>query len=171
MPITKPNSDEYGPYYDTYVSKVPGSCALAALEAQRESTRRFLATIPESRAAFRYAPGKWTLREVIGHMADTERVFGYRMFCFARNDKAPLPSFDENSYVPEGRFEKRTLADVVAEFLAVRDATLPLARTLDAETMLYRGTASGKTMSARAAAWIIAGHEVHHLAVLRERYL
>ena len=171
MPVTKPDNDEYAPYYGTYVSKVPGACALAALEAQRESTRQLLATIPEAKAAFRYAPGKWTVREVIGHLADAERIFAYRLLRFARNDQAPLASFDEDSYVPEGRFEQRSLADVAAEFTAVRDATLPLVRSLDAETMLRRGTASGKVMSARAVAWVIAGHELHHLGVLRERYL
>lgn len=171
MPITKPASDEYAPYYDTYVSKVPGTCALAALEAQRESTRQFLGTIPEGKASFRYAPGKWTVREVLGHLADAERIFAYRMLRFARNDQAPLASFDENAYVPEGRFERRALAELAAEFTAVRDATLALARSLDAETMLRRGTASNKVMSVRALAWVIAGHEIHHLGVLRERYL
>lgn len=171
MPITRPAADEYAPYYDTYVSKVPGADALAALVAQRESTRQLLAAVDPARAGFRYAPGKWTLREVIGHLADSERVFGYRMLCFARNDQTPLPSFDETTYVPEGRFEARTLPDVAAEFTAVRDATLALARSLDAETQLRRGTASGKVMSVRALAWVIAGHEVHHLGVLRERYL
>ena len=132
MPITKPASDEYAPYYDTYVSKVPGPCALAALEAQRESTRQFLGTIPEAKASFRYAPGKWTVREVLGHLADAERIFAYRMLRFARNDQAPLASFDENAYVPEGRFERRPLEELGAELTAVRDATLPSARSLDA---------------------------------------
>lgn len=171
MPITKPSSDEYAPYYDTYVSKVPGTCALAALEAQRDSTRQLLAGIPAAKASFSYAPGKWTVREVIGHLADAERIFAYRMLRFARNDQAPLASFDENSYVPEGRFERRGLADVAAEFTSVRDATLTLARSLDAEALLRRGTASNKIMSVRALAWVIAGHEIHHLGVLRERYL
>lgn len=171
MPITRPDEDEYAPYYGTYVTKVPGECALRALEEQRESTRRFLASIDPARAGYRYQPGKWSLREVIGHLADAERIFAYRMLRFARNDATPLASFDENLYVPEGRFELRNLADIAAEFTAVRDATLALARTLDGETMLRRGTASGKIMSARALAWVIAGHENHHLGVIRERYL
>lgn len=171
MPITRPGADEYAPYYGTYVSKVAGACGLAALEQQRASTAAFFADLAESRAGYRYAPGKWTLREVLGHLADTERVFSYRALCFARNDQTALPSFDENLYVPEGRFERRTLADVAREFTAVRDASLALVRSFDDETMLRRGTASGKVMSARAAVWVMAGHELHHLGVIRERYL
>lgn len=171
MRITRPEPDEYAPYYGTYINEVGGDCALTALEQQRSSTLALLSQVPETRAGFRYAPGKWSLREVIGHVADGERIFSIRLLRFARNDQTPLPSFDENLYVPEGRFEKRSLADVVGELTAVRDATLALVRSLDGETMLRRGTASGKVMSVRALAWVMAGHEAHHLKVIRERYL
>jgi len=171
MRITRPEPDEYAPYYGTYINEVTGDCALAALERQRDSTARFLAGLPEGRGGHRYAPGKWSLREVIGHLSDGERIFSIRLLRFARNDQTPLPSFDENLYVPEGRFERRSLADVAGEFTAVRDATLALVRSLDEETMLRRGTASGKIMSVRALAWVMAGHEAHHLDVIRERYL
>lgn len=171
MRITRPSEDEYAPYYGTYVNQVVGDCALTAMEQQRGSTSSFLAALPEARAGHRYAPGKWSLREVIGHLSDAERIFSHRLLRFARNDQTALPSFDENAYVPEGRFERRTLADVATEFTAVRDSSLALVQSLDAETMLRRGTASGKVMSVRALAWVIAGHELHHLAVIRDRYL
>lgn len=171
MRITRPEADEYAPYYGTYINEVTGDCALAALQRQRQTTPALLADVPESRAGHRYAPGKWSLREVIGHVADGERIFSIRLLRFARNDQTPLPSFDENLYVPEGRFERRSLADVVGELIAVRDATLALVRSLDEETMLRRGTASGKVMSVRALAWVMAGHEAHHMKVIGERYL
>jgi hypothetical protein len=171
MPIPRPGADEYAPYYSGYVAKVEGDDALAPMIAQRESTTRFLAQIPESRASFRYAPGKWSLREIIGHLSDSERIFSYRMLRFARADETPLSGFDENIYVPAGDFERRSLADVAAEFGAVRDGTIALARSLDPAAMTRVGTANGKPISVRALAWIIAGHETHHLAVIRERYL
>jgi uncharacterized damage-inducible protein DinB len=171
MPITRPGPDEFAPYYGTYINKVPGECALTVMESSRESTARLLAGLSEEQAAYRYAPGKWSLREVIGHLADSERIFAYRMLRFARKDETPLASFDENAYMPAAEFERRPLAEVAAEFRAVRDATLALARSLDPEAQLRRGIASGKVMSVRALAWTIAGHEIHHLGVLKERYL
>ena len=128
MRIPRPGPDEFGAYYLTYIDRVEGGDAFPPLAAQRESTARLLAGIPESRAGFRYAPGKWTLREVIGHLSDAERIFAYRLLRIARGDATPLASFDENRYVPEGNFERRPLAEVAAEFAAVRDATLALLR-------------------------------------------
>jgi uncharacterized damage-inducible protein DinB len=171
MPIPRPASDEYPPYYGTYIGEVAGDDALPALITQRASTARFLAGIPEARAGYRYAEGKWSIREVIGHLSDAERVFAYRMLRFARADETPLPSFDENRYVPAGDFERRSLADLAAEFAAVRDGTLALARSLDSAAIARRGLASGKSISVGSLAWVIAGHEVHHLRVIRERYL
>jgi hypothetical protein len=171
MVIPRPDSDEYAPYYGTYIKEVTGADALPALIAQRTSTATFLAGIPETKAGYRYAPGKWSLREVIGHLSDAERIFAYRLLRFARGDETPLASFDENAYVPAGEFERRSLADVAREFAAVRDATLALMSGLDEAMLARRGVASGKIMSARAMAWVIAGHETHHLRVVRERYL
>lgn len=171
MTIARPTADEFAPYYGTYVGRVPGEDALPGLVAQRQSTAAFLAAIPEAKAGFRYAPGKWSVREVIGHVADAERIFAYRLLRIARGDATPLASFDENLYVPNGQFERRSLADIAAEFATVRDATLSLVQSLDAGALARMGTASQKPVSARALAWIIAGHEIHHLAVIRERYL
>lgn len=171
MPIPRPGSSEYPPYYGTYIGEVTGDDVVPALVAQRESTARVLATIPESRAGYRYAEGKWSTREVVGHLSDSERVFAYRLLRFARADETPLPGFDENHYVPAGTFERRSLADVAAEFAAVRDATLALVKSLDAAAIGRSGMANGKSISVAALAWVIAGHEVHHLRVIRERYV
>lgn len=171
MAIARPESGEYAPYYGTYISKVTAPDLARALEAQLASTTSLLAGLTEAQAAYRYAPGKWTLREVIGHLADAERIFAYRLLCIARGDTTPLPGFDENTYVPAGEFERRPIASVAAEFGAIRMATLALLESLSAAALARMGTASGKPVSARALAWIIAGHEIHHLGVIRERYL
>ncbi len=171
MPIARPATDEYAPYYGTYIDKVTDADLVASLTAQKQSTAQLLAGLNDSQAAYRYAPGKWTLREIIGHLADSERIFAYRMLRIARGDATPLPGFEENDYVSAGQFERRSLASVAAEFAAVRDASVALLQGLDAEALARRGTASSKPISARALAYIIAGHEKHHLGVIRERYL
>ena len=171
MPIPRPGTDEYPAYYGTYIGAVTGDDVLPALIAQHDSTARFLAAIPESRAGYRYAEGKWSIREVVGHLSDSERIFACRMLRFARADETPLPGFDENQYVPTGGFERRSLADVAAEFAAVRDATIALVRTFDAAAVARRGVANGKSISVGSLAWLIAGHELHHSRVIRERYL
>jgi hypothetical protein len=171
MPIPRPSPETYPPYYGTYIGQVPGDDALPVLTAARDTTARFLAAVPESRAGYRYAEGKWSVREIIGHLSDAERIFAYRMLRFARADATPLPGFDENQYVPAGGFERRTLADVAAEFGAVRDASLALVRSLDPAALVRSGVSNGKPIGVAALAWIIAGHEIHHLRVLRERYL
>lgn len=171
MVIARPEAGEFAPHYSIYIDAVSGRDALSALRAQRETTARFLGAVPESRAGFRYAEGKWSLREVAGHVSDAERVFAYRLLRFARADATPLAGFDESTYVPAGEFERRSLAEVTAEFAAVRDATLALLGGLTPDALLRRGPANGKEVSARALAWIIAGHEAHHLRVLGERYL
>ena len=167
----RPSLSEYNAYYQPYVSESPGEDVLAALAVQRDSTAALLAGIPEARAGFRYAPGKWSVKEVIGHLADSERVFSYRALRVARADTTPLPSFDENAWMPEAGFDRRTLPDIAAEFRAVRDSTLALFHGLHADAWPRVGTASGHPISARALAWIISGHEAHHLRVLAERYL
>ncbi len=171
MVIPRPGAGEYAPHYGTYIEAAVGTDAVAILRAQRATTAALLGTIPESRAGFRYAEGKWSLREVVGHLSDAERIFSYRLLRFARGDDAALAGFDENAYVPAGRFEQRSLAEVGAEFLSVRDATLALVQGLPAESLLRQGLASGKSISVRALAWVCAGHETHHIRVLKERYL
>lgn len=167
----RPAKTEYNSYYQPYVDESPGEDVLAALVAQRDSTAALLAKVPENKAGYRYAPGKWTLREVIGHLADSERVISYRALRVARADATPLPSFDEDAWMAPANFERRALAEVAAEFRAVRESTLALFRGFDAEAWPRVGTASNHPISARALAWIISGHEAHHVRVLRERYL
>ena len=168
--IPLPGADEYAPYYGRYIAQLTGDDALTALESQAVSTAKLLAATPESLAGHRYAPEKWSVREVVGHISDGERVFAYRALRIGRGDATPLPGFDENLYVPEGRFERRTLADIVAEFAAVRQASLALFRSFDEAGLARRGSANEQPVSARALAAIMAGHELHHVKLLRERY-
>jgi DinB family protein len=174
MPITiaiaRPAPDEHIPYYSKYIDLVPGDDALPALESQIVETRKRLAGLPEERALHRYAPGKWSVKETIGHLADTERVFAYRALHVARGDRTPLPGFDENQWAPEGRFDERPFADLLDEFGAVRAASLALFRSLDPERLRRTGLANDASISVRALAWNIAGHELHHRNILRERY-
>jgi len=168
--IPRPVAPEYAPYYGRYIDKVPDGDLLRTLEDQGRETQAVLAGLSEAKALHRYAPGKWSVKEVIGHVTDTERVFSYRALRFARGDATALPGFDENAWVPAGSFDARSLADLAAELDAVRRATLALFRGLDAAALARRGTASDNAVSVRAIAWIIAGHERHHVALLHERY-
>lgn len=167
---TRPAADEYAPYYGTYTSKVPDGDIVQTLRAQVSLTLAHLRAIPESRGGYRYADGKWSIREVVGHLTDAERIFAGRAMRFARADATALPGFDENAYVANARFNERTLASLIAEFEAVRNATVAFFDSLLAEEWTRHGEASGKNVSVRALAWIVAGHELHHLTVLRERY-
>ena len=169
--IPHPDSTEYAPHYGTYVSKVPEGDVLHILESQRTETQSMLRGLSDAQALHRYAPGKWSIKEVIGHVSDAERVFAYRALRFARNDQTPLASFEQETFTPAGKFDARSLRDLAAELDAVRGATLALFRGLDGEALVRRGTASGNEVSVRALAYIIAGHERHHVGILRERYL
>lgn len=167
---TRPAPDEYAPYYGRYVSQVGDGDVLSTLKSQLDETLSLLRAIPEGRGGHRYAEGKWSIRESIGHMSDTERVFAYRAMRFSRNDATALPGFDENAFVANARFDERTLASLVDEFEAVRRATIAFFAGLTPDEMVRRGTASDNPVSVRALAWIIAGHEMHHREILKTRY-
>jgi hypothetical protein len=167
----RPAPTEYAAFYAGYIAAVPEGDLLDTLERQLADTTAALASLPESRGSFAYAPGKWSIKQVVGHVADAERVFAYRALRFARGDATPLAAFDENVWAPHAGTERRTLADLLDELRAVRAATLALFRHLPAEAPLRTGTASDREVSVRALAWIITGHERHHLRILRERYL
>jgi uncharacterized damage-inducible protein DinB len=171
LAIPRPDASEYAPHYETYVSKVPAGDVVTILEDQRQETQELLAGIPDGRALHRYAPGKWSIKEVVGHVTDAERVFCYRALRFARGDQTPLSGFDEKVYAPAGKFDLHSLPDLAAELDAVRRATIALFSGLDPEALARRGTANAKQVSVRALAYIIAGHERHHVGILRERYL
>lgn len=166
-----PEAGEFLPYYARYVALVPAGDVLATLETQLAATVALVDRIGEARAGFRYASGKWSVRELLGHVVDTERIFTYRALCAARGEVQALPGFDENAYVAHARFDARTLGSLMGELAAVRRATLAFFRNLDDQELARRVTANGAPMTARAAAWIIAGHERHHQALLRDRYL
>jgi uncharacterized damage-inducible protein DinB len=169
--IVRPAPTEYAPALGAYIATVPEGDLLQLLEDQRRETQGLLGGLSEAQAVHRYAPGKWSIKQVAGHLMDAERVFAYRALRFARGDATPLAGFDEQAWVPPARFDARPLTGIAVELDAVRRATIALLRSFDAETLARRGTANGKEISVRALAYVIAGHERHHLAILRERYL
>jgi hypothetical protein len=168
--IRRPEATEYAPSYGAYVSQVPAGDLLAILEDQRRDTQLLLAALPEATALHRYAPGKWSVKEVVGHLSDSERVFSYRALRFARGDAQPLVGFDEQAWVPAAGFDRRALPDLLAELNAVRRATIALFRGCDAAALARKGLANNREITVRALAYVIAGHERHHVAILRERY-
>jgi DinB superfamily len=166
---SRPESNEYAPYYDKYISLVPEGDILVTLEKQLPATLALLAR-PESDGDFRYAPGKWSAKESLGHVVDTERVFSYRAMRISRNDKTPLAGFEQDDYVKYGPFGHCSLAALVEEFSAVRKATLLLLRALDDAAWARRGVASNNEVTVRGLAYIIAGHELHHRKIFEQKY-
>lgn len=167
----KPSPSEHAPYYGRYIERVPDGEILAILESQIAETVKLLGSLPEEKTLARYAPGKWSIREVVGHMCDVERVFGYRALRFARDDATPLPGFEQEDYAREGRFDSRPMKDLLAELVAIRRASLLLFRGFSDAAWARAGTASGYVISVRSVPFILAGHERHHVGVIRERYL
>lgn len=170
MPL-KPTDNEYAPYYAKYISLVTEGDILAAMEQQPDEVSRIASAFPAGREQHRYEKGKWSVREVLGHLLDSERVFGFRAFCFSRGEKAPLPSFDENMYVERSHYDEAPLAELVAAFHALRKSNIAFLRRLEENQWREIGTASGYPVSVRALAWIMVGHARHHLNVLRDRYI
>jgi len=173
MPPTapaRPAPDEFNAFYAAYIAKVPDGDLRAQLEKQAAETAKYIKSRGDTWATSRYAPGKWSPKEVIGHVTDAERIFTYRALRIARGDQTPLSSFDENAYVPVAGADARPMADLLDEFQAVRTATVKLFKSFDEAAWARRGTASNHTISVRALAFITAGHELHHLSILKERY-
>jgi hypothetical protein len=160
----------YAPYYDTYVRLVPETDILPVLEQQALDIQALAAALPPAKETYRYAHGKWSVRELLGHVGDGERVFGFRAFCFSRGDTNPLPSFDENEYIAVSGYDRIPAADLARAFAASRAANLMVLRSLDPEAWERVGTASNNPVSVRALAYIMAGHVRHHLGVLKSRY-
>ncbi len=169
--IERPRADEHSPYYAKYIASVPEGDLVELLREQIGETVELLQNVSADRANYAYAPDKWTIKEVVGHLADVERVMAYRALSFARADKADLPGFDENAWVPTANFAARTLPDLLEEFQAVRAATIEFVRHLGPEELTRRGSANQNDVSVRALLYIVAGHERHHAELLRERYL
>jgi hypothetical protein len=168
---TRPDPSEYAPYAAEYVSRVPAGNVLDMLERQIEETAGLVRGLSPEMEDKRYAPDKWSIREIIGHLGDAERVFSQRAFRFSRSDPTPLPGFDENEYVRAAPFPRVPIQDLLSELVHLRQATLYLYRSLDETALMRRGVANGIETSVRALAFVIAGHEHHHLEVLRTRYL
>ena len=168
---TRPVTGEFNPYFGTYIDKVPDGDIIETLTQQLPEITNFLLSIPESKGGHRYAPGKWSIREIIGHLSDCERIFGYRALRFARSDTTPVPGFDENEFVANGRFDERTIPDLTSELEYVRRSTIGLLGSLNDEELSRRGTSNNNEISVRAVCFIIAGHVTHHAEILKSRYL
>ena len=165
-----PATAEYADYYHRYVSLVPEGDVVEHLVRQGDATHALLVGIGEERARFRYAPGKWSIKQLVGHISDGERLFGYRALAFARNDPGALPSMEQDDWMAAADFDARGFASLVEDYRRVRAATVSLFQGFTPEVGLRTGIASGNRFTVRALMWIVAGHELHHLAVLRERY-
>ena len=168
--MNPPQSNEFAPYYATYISTVSEN-VLGELEHQAVSFPQFLKEISDEKSYYAYAEGKWTIKEVVGHMIDTERIMAYRALRIARNDKTPLASFEENDYVANALFNDRSLQSLADEFQAVRNGNIYLFKHLNEEEFNRMGTASNKPVSVRALLYILVGHVNHHRNILEERYL
>lgn len=168
--IEKPGESEYAPFYAGYIAGIPAESVLEILDRQSTQLRDLASSASPEQQAFRYAPGKWSVREVVGHLIDCERVFGYRAFRVGRGDQTPLPGFDENEYVAVSGYHRRDIASLAEEFALVRAANLAVFRNLSEDHWRRIGTANGYPASVRALAFIMAGHVEHHVGILRERY-
>lgn len=170
MPARRPERHEHSPHHQHYIDLVPEGPVLETLRRQRQDVEGILLAVDEGPAGYRYAPGKWTIREVVGHMADAERVYDYRALAFARGDAGEMPKYDPDRYVVSAGFDSRTIPSLVSELMATRDGTLQLFGNLPPEAWGLGGTLGGNFLSVRALAFIAAGHWQRHLNVLHDRY-
>ena len=166
----QPKPEEFSPFHNNYIRKIGNGDIVAILSELKDSTYKFFSTIPAAKADYAYAEGKWTIKEVIGHMIDAERTFAYRILAFSRGQKE-LPGFEEDEYVALSNFNSRTIVDLIDEFKSVREANLFLFRALTPQQLLATGVANGNIISVRALLYIAAGHEMHHINLIKERYL
>jgi hypothetical protein len=168
--MKRPEAGEYAEYYAKYIAKVPGTDVLGILESERRRMAQLFAGRTARNGNFRYASDKWTVKEVLGHITDTERIFTYRALRIGRGDQTPLVSFEQDDFVKNGGFADRTLADLAEEFDAVRSASIALFRSFDEPAWSRRGVASQKPVTVRALGFITAGHQIHHRMILEEQY-
>ncbi|MFE8697255.1 DinB family protein [Cytobacillus sp. FJAT-53684] len=167
----KPEENEYAPYYATYVDLVPDGDIIHILNEQVEDTIQLLNHISDEQSLFRYAPGKWSVKEVVGHVVDTERIMAYRLLCIARGETVSLPGYDDQVYVQNAEFDRLPLKELIENLRVVRQSTIQLLKELDTKAWIRIGNANGSDVSVRALAYIIAGHERHHRQLVKERYL
>ena len=171
MPQNRPQPNEYASFYGKYVALVPEGELLSSLETQLQGFHAALGPLSDAQGDFCYAEGKWSVKEMLGHISDTERIFGYRLLRIARGDRTPLSGFEQDDYVMAGNFAERKLGDLLEEFSAVREASIALLGSLDDAAWLRRGTANQKEVTVTALAFILFGHAEHHRLILAERYL
>jgi uncharacterized damage-inducible protein DinB len=171
MTQNRPKTGDYATSYEKYIALVPEGEFLQILETQLREWQRLLGELSEEQADFRYEPGKWSIKEMLGHVSDTERIFAYRLLRIARGDQTPLAGFEQDDYVRMANSAARKRSDLLEEFTAVRRATIALVSSLDGNAWIRRGVANQKEISVTALAFVIAGHERHHRLVLEERYL
>jgi uncharacterized damage-inducible protein DinB len=171
MKIGRPQEGDFGEYYKGYISTVPGEDALSVLEALLEETTGLLEELSADQWEFKYAPGKWSVKDMILHLVDSERIFAYRLLRLSRKDATPMPGFEQDDYVPAASADDLDAGQIIEQYGTVRAATLSLLTSLRPDQLDFRGEASGAPITGRALAWIMAGHEIHHLNVLKERYL
>ncbi|KON89894.1 damage-inducible protein DinB [Sporosarcina globispora] len=169
--LKTPETNEYAPYYEKYVSSVPDGDLLQILDDQMKETMNLVKDLNEDQAHFRYAPEKWTVKEVIGHITDTERIMSCRLLCIGRGEMAKLPGYDDNEYVKNGHFNRFSIQELLEQLSLVRQNTIALLKSMDEEALLKRGNANGTEVTARAIAYIIAGHELHHRTLIKDRYI
>jgi len=170
--ISKPEEGEYSAYAIMYIKLLPDDGrVLEYLKENFKKTKDFAVSLPEEKLSYRYADGKWTVKEILMHLIDVERIFGYRALRFARNDKTPLAGFEQDDYTPHSGALSRDLVSIFEEFESVRNATITLFNGFDEETFIRSGLANEHNVSVRALAYQIAGHELHHVSIIKERYL
>ncbi len=169
--MRKPEQNEHPPYYTYYINLVKIEQGVKALENQIIEMQQLIGSVPVELEEYKYAEGKWTIKEVLGHICDVERILGYRALCIARGEQIELPGFDEDRYVETGLFNKRSLYDLAHEFSIVRESNLAMFKSFDETALNRSGTANKNKMTVRAILFMIAGHEKHHINVIQERYL
>lgn len=171
MFISKPLPSTYPEFYAGYISQIEEGDIVSTLKNNQEQTKILLGSISEEKVNYAYAPDKWTIKEAVGHIIDTERIFAYRFLRMYRGDATALPSFEQNEYVKNANSNKRTLQSLARELYAVREANLLMLEELDESKLDFQGTMSGKNVTPRALLYMLAGHEAHHIKILKERYL
>lgn len=169
--MQKPNVTEYAPYYQRYIDLITTDDIFSFYKQQADEIVSMFTSLSEEQASFRYAEGKWTIKEVLAHIVDSERIFGYRVLAISRGDKNLLPGFAENEYVTNGKYQNRSLKSLLSEYSHLSSANLELFKSLDEEMLAQKGTASGKEVTAKAILFVTIGHEKHHLEIIKSRYL
>ncbi len=169
--ITRPAPSDYPESFEVYIGLVKTDDILSYFQSQKESVASLGASLSEDQLLFRYAPNKWSVKDIFCHIIDCERIYSYRMLCIARGDKTDLPGFEENDYAITAKADSRDIKDIINEYKAVRTATIELLKSFDVKMIERSGIANGSPRSVRAMCYVAAGHEIHHLGVIKERYL